>query len=152
MSSILTTPTCEKHNELKVLYNNKWKCKSCNREYQAKWFSDNRETQRSRVRKNNDEYILRNRKFVWDYKLTHPCVDCGETDPIVLDFDHRDPKDKSFTISQIMHNGGSLDKIKEEVAKCDVRCANCHRRRTFLQFGYFSGFDDGLGELDGLDW
>ena len=137
MSSNLTAPTCEKHGEEKVLYKNKWKCRSCNREYQSKWFKDNRVTQRKRVRKNNDAYRLRDRKFIWEYKLSHPCVDCGEADPIVLDFDHRDPSAKKFNISARL-GLSSLESLVTEIEKCDIRCANCHRRRTFFQFGYFS--------------
>lgn len=69
------------------------------------------------------------RKFVWDYKSTHPCVDCGEADPIVLEFDHRDGSLKSFNVGAQMARAISV--IKEEMDKCDVRCANCHRRKTY---------------------
>ena len=63
----------------------------------------------------------------------HPCVDCGETDPIVLEFDHL--RDKRFSISK-----GVLDRswesVLEEIGKCDVVCANCHRRRTAKRGGF----------------
>jgi hypothetical protein len=68
------------------------------------------------------------RSFIREYKATHPCVDCGEADPIVLEFDHREPSEKSFSLSDARRL--SLSKIAAEIAKCDVRCANCHRRRT----------------------
>ncbi len=74
-----------------------------------------------------------NRDFVLDYLSTHPCVDCGEADPVVLEFDHRDPSLKSFAISASKNSTKSLDRIREEIAKCDVRCANCHRRRTHME-------------------
>lgn len=72
---------------------------------------------------------------LFEYLSTHPCVDCGESDPIVLEFDHRDPSKKSFTIgSQARHKG--RDSLMKEIEKCDVRCANCHRRRTAVQFNW----------------
>jgi hypothetical protein len=68
-----------------------------------------------------------------EFFRTHPCVDCGETDPLVLEFDHLG--DKRFTIS---HNfsGRNWQSILKEMEKCDVVCANCHRRRTARQFGH----------------
>lgn len=74
------------------------------------------------------------RKYIWNYKLGHPCATCGEADPIVLEFDHRDRKQKLFAISRMRFR--TIEKLKAEIAKCDVRCANCHRRRTFIQRGY----------------
>lgn len=68
------------------------------------------------------------------YLRTHPCVDCGEHDPRVLDLDHRDPGTKIHPVSMLMSRPWAI--VQREVAKCDVRCANCHRRRTALQFGW----------------
>jgi hypothetical protein len=73
------------------------------------------------------------RRFLWDYLLQHPCVDCGEADPVVLDFDHvRGVKRKE--VSKLVT--ASTKTLLEEIAKCDVRCANCHRRRTAIQLGH----------------
>lgn len=72
---------------------------------------------------------LRNRKYVWEYLLEHPCADCGEEDPIVLEFDHV-RGEKSSDVSKMVHNTRSLKAIQEEIDKCEVVCANCHRRRT----------------------
>ena len=63
---------------------------------------------------------------------THPCVDCGETDPIVLEFDHL--RDKSFSVAQQLTNR-SWEDIAAEMEKCEVVCANCHRRRTATRRG-----------------
>ncbi len=68
-----------------------------------------------------------NKQFILEYLQMHPCVDCGETDTIVLDFDHVRGK-KSFCITTVMMSS-SLKRIIQEIAKCDVRCANCHRKR-----------------------
>lgn len=64
--------------------------------------------------------------FLTAYRATHPCMDCGETDPDVLEFDHRDPATKKFGVTR----AGSLAAVKREIAKCDIRCANCHARKT----------------------
>lgn len=71
------------------------------------------------------------KRWVKEYLLEHPCVDCGNTDIRVLEFDHREPAKKSFTICRkVCSDGVSLLTLAKEVAKCDVRCANCHRIRT----------------------
>jgi hypothetical protein len=73
---------------------------------------------------------VRARMWVWGYLLEHPCVDCGENDIRVLEFDHRDPAEKQGAISRMVADRCGIDKISAEVEKCDVRCANCHRRRS----------------------
>jgi len=73
--------------------------------------------------------------MLWDYLATHPCVDCGEKNPMVLEFDHRERDGKVFELSEITR-GHSVAKMWAEVAKCDVRCANCHRKKTYADFGW----------------
>src|SRR5688500_9382220 len=67
------------------------------------------------------------REVVWQYCKFHPCVDRGESDPLVLDFDHLREKRKAVSI--LIWSNRSLKYIQEEIAKCEVRCADCHRRR-----------------------
>jgi hypothetical protein len=57
----------------------------------------------------------------------HPCVDCGERDPIVPELDHL--RDKEFGIGKGFRDR-AWQSVLDEMAKCDVVCANCHRRRT----------------------
>jgi len=64
------------------------------------------------------------------YLSTHPCVDCGETDFRVLDFDHVSDK-KLANVSNMVWKPSPLATIKKEIAKCEVRCANDHRRVTY---------------------
>jgi hypothetical protein len=75
----------------------------------------------------------------------HPCVDCGEADPIVLDFDHVRGT-KRMKISRMLSGTYSLKAIFEEIEKCEVRCANCHRRITASRGG-FRAFADVAPEL-----
>jgi len=70
------------------------------------------------------------KKFIREYLELHPCVDCGEADPIVLDFDHV-RGEKTDSICNMTRRGRyGIPKILAEIAKCEVRCANCHRRVT----------------------
>lgn len=66
-----------------------------------------------------------------EYLRDHPCVDCSEADPIVLDFDHLPGHEKRFDISRAVSGSTrSWTAILAEIGKCEVVCANCHRRRT----------------------
>ena len=59
-----------------------------------------------------------------------PCADCGGVFPgCAMDFDHRDPAQKRYTVSRMVGRAGTA-RIMAEVAKCDIVCANCHRDRT----------------------
>lgn len=74
---------------------------------------------------------------VVDYLQTHPCIDCGESDPVVLEFDHRNGSNKLFAIGAVLNKGFAIKTIMNEIEKCDVRCANCHRRRTAQSLGWY---------------
>jgi hypothetical protein len=62
------------------------------------------------------------------FKQTLACARCGENDPACLDFHHRDPATKDMDLASVVHRGWSKARIFEEVAKCVVLCANCHRK------------------------
>lgn len=92
--------------------------------------------------KYKDKAITRKKSYmhiasqhVWDFLKEHPCVDCGETDPVVLEFDH--VRDKIQVISKLMKNGNCIETINKEIEKCEVRCANCHIRKTTKQFNWW---------------
>lgn len=108
-------------------------CKKCSNEIHREQYElDPKYKERKRLQK--QEFTNKNRKYVYEYLCNHSCIDCGEYDPIVLEFDHRDNKFKG--VSDMIPNY-SLQKIKEEIDKCDVRCANCHRRKTAKTFNYY---------------
>lgn len=105
-----------------------------------------KENWQERYYKNHNHYrnrhnISRNKireqiaRKVFEYLANHPCISCGEADPIVLEFDHRDKDGKIESISNLIRDS-SWNKVKLEIEKCDVLCANCHRRKTAAQFGY----------------
>ena len=80
------------------------------------------------------------------YFVVHPCVDCGERDPVVLEFDHL--RDKRLAISSQLH-GRNWQTILDEIEKCEVLCANCHRRRTARRRGALRAILSGLQVHDG---
>lgn len=69
------------------------------------------------------------KKRLTEFKQSKGCADCGESNPIVLDFDHL--KDKKYNVSRMIHDGFSWKAISKEMEKCEVVCANCHRIRTY---------------------
>ena len=111
-------------------------CRPCCREYGREHYERNRERYLGRIRRRRDIDRPANQRYVDDYLATHPCVDCGEADPVVLEFDHRDPSQKRDDVGRLAHSD-SLVLVIAEVAKCDVRCGNCHRRRTLRMFGSY---------------
>ena len=105
-----------------------WCCRSCNAAYKLTWYARNRHKHLHQVRVVRNKASANNRARVWSYLAQHPCVDCLEGDPVVLEFDHL--RDKSYDIGYMVTAGFSWSTIELEIAKCEVRCANCHRRRT----------------------
>jgi len=112
-------------------------CRSCRRAYDRE-FHKNRNVE-TKARKHELQKIRekQNKQYIWDYLKIHPCEVCGEPDPVVLEFDHLDQNNKRNSVS-VMY-GCSLETIKKEIGKCRVLCANCHRRRTALQLGWYNG-------------
>jgi len=74
-----------------------------------------------------------NRREVMIYLASHPCVDCGIDNVIVLEFDHRDPRDKLMNVGSMMASK-RWARVRAEIDKCEVRCVNCHRRKTARDF------------------
>lgn len=96
---------------------------------------------REQRQKNYTAMRRRNRLIVWDYLLEHPCIDCGQADPMVLEFDHVDRSTKSYEISEASR-GKSVKNLLAEMAKCVVRCANCHRKKTYKDLGWETPYTD----------
>lgn len=107
------------------------------REASRRYYARNREAQKKRVKIIRDKARKLNRELFWDFLISHPCVDCGETNPIMLELDHRDRTTKTLCVSKLLQNRASWGKILTEIDKCDVRCANCHRMRTAMQLGWY---------------
>lgn len=115
----------QKNKERLIAYRVKW-----NREHPQKsqlWRKAHPESNRSAVKR----IRLRNHTYIQSAK-NRPCIDCCvQYNPWVMQFDHRDPKLKSFDIGKM--EGFSLRRIQLEIDKCDIVCANCHAERTWKQ-------------------
>ena len=99
------------------------------RAYHKAYYKANREKLHGSHREVNAKGRERNREYVNEHKKKHPCVDCGMTDIRCLDFDHLG--DKKSNISVMVHTSRALSVIKAEIEKCEVRCSNCHRIKTW---------------------
>ena len=111
-------------------------CRPCGRERNKEHYYKNVAAYMARARKRAVTDRQRNRGFVLEYLSSHPCIDCGESDPIVLEFDHRDLGSKINAVSRLIYTS-TLNAVQAEIEKCDVRCGNCHRIRTTSQFGSY---------------
>ena len=112
------------------------RCKSCVSSYGKAHYVAHRATYVSRNNRRSRAHTLVLKGKVWEYLLAHPCADCGLADPIILEFDHVDPAAKRKTIYKLIHQAYSWEAVRAEIAKCHIRCANCHRRRTAAQFAW----------------
>ncbi len=104
-----------------LLRGNERKCIACKREWQRNHKSEQKVAHRRRSEQAQ----------VWinEYLKTHPCVDCGEADPLVLEFDHVRGKQGRKVVTRMTLY--SLSSILKEIENCEVVCANDHARRTF---------------------
>jgi hypothetical protein len=96
-------------------------CRACRSAYGKEHYAKHRQTAVSRRRARE-----RQTRILESFE-DHPCVDCGERDAVVLEFDHL--RDRSFDIGANLHYA-RWETILAEIAKCEVVFANCHRRRT----------------------
>lgn len=103
-------------------------CRACFAQNNARYYRENHDAQKARLLWNSAERQSENQTRMISYLLEHPCVDCGETDIAVLEFDHL--RDKAKNVSALMKSTSSWSRIETEILKCVVRCANCHRRVT----------------------
>lgn len=115
------------------------------RAYCKKYYANN-ENDRNRHRK-----IYESKKEILNELKSKPCTDCKiQYPPYVMEFDHRNPKTKLFPISRVGFY--SIEKLKIELEKCDLVCANCHKVRTHKQrlAGFFKKQGFGEKEADKL--
>lgn len=103
--------------------------RSYNKEYHKKYYQKHKDKAKDRAKSFNKKQRKWNREFISRVKSVIGCFDCGIKNPILLDFDHVRGK-KVGNISDMVNNACGLTKIKEEIRKCELRCANCHRLKT----------------------
>jgi hypothetical protein len=107
-------------------------CRPCRAAYHQRHYAANRQRYIDQARERKQALALERTGYLLTFFQEHPCIDCGETDAVVLEFDHL--RDKRFDIGQSLPYR-SWQSILDEIAKCEVVCANCHRRRTARRRG-----------------
>ena len=113
-------------------------CLPCRRYHWRAYHHRDRDRFNQRRKARVAGYRARNRTFLAAYLRSHPCVDCGLFDPIVMEFDHVRGT-KTIDVSLLISNCAPIAKILAEIEKCEVRCANCHRRKTARDFWHKGG-------------
>lgn len=110
-------------------------CKECRKI----WFKAHYTTNKSYYKKlatiARPKLRQRRREDLYNYLVDKFCVDCGQQNIIVLEFDHLHSKE--FSISEMVNKAMGWDRIKEEITKCEIVCANCHRIRTAKRAGWY---------------
>lgn len=96
------------------------------REYRKVWYSKNKQSELNHV-KNRKKMI---KMWFVQYKKGLKCLNCGENHLATLEF-HHNSSNKENNISKMVSEGYSIKKIQDELKKCDVLCANCHRKLHF---------------------
>jgi hypothetical protein len=101
--------------------------KEYQRTYQRSWHQRHKAKRLARIyEKKTATY-----EYVQHIKSQLRCTDCSEQHPATLQFHHLDAQDKQFNVADAVRNGISLDRIKKEISKCIVLCANCHLIRHY---------------------
>jgi hypothetical protein len=107
-------------------------CRPCRAAYKQEHYAKNKQRYIDQARSWSQSTLAERGELLLTFFASHPCTDCGEADPIVLEFDHVLSKD--FDIGAGFRNK-SWDDVAREMAKCEVVCVNCHRRRTAKRSG-----------------
>jgi hypothetical protein len=110
-------------------------CKECRRIKDKNTYYNNLNKSRKDAIKYKNKTRDNIRDLVYKYLLNKECLDCGISNPVLLEFDHK--VNKKFTIGNMLKDGVSKETLFFEIEKCDIRCCNCHRLKTAKDFKYY---------------
>ena len=110
-------------------------CKTCQRAGQNAYYARNGRYKRS-VKDSAIKIKAAKRDRVFDILRKSHCVHCGESDPMVLSFDHIDPGTKKSEVGTLVSQGYAWATIEFEIAKCQILCFNCHIRKTAREMNW----------------
>lgn len=116
-------------------------CKICYQihrlNYQRAHYEKYKDAYKTRAKAYRDKKRQEFRDQIYGFLINQSCNDCGESDIRVLEFDHLDKDKKAFSISQAFKLGKKPEEIDAEIKKCQILCANCHKKRTAKQFNWY---------------
>ena len=115
------------HKKTSTTYQSK--CIECDNEYHRMRYAQNSARELNRTHNKKRSYVDQ----ILTYLNDQCCVDCGEEDLIVLEFDHV----RGEKVGNVMKlaASGAIEKAFAEIEKCEVVCSNCHKRRTYKRAG-----------------
>jgi hypothetical protein len=102
------------------------KCKLCYREHRNQWYSEHKDSEVKTILAYRKRKVKEIKEWYQEYKRSLSCSKCNESRSPCLQFHHINPKDKDDSVGTMVAHGCSIRKIKKEIAKCIVLCANCH--------------------------
>jgi hypothetical protein len=137
-------PIEEFNFKIKAIGLRQLQCKECTRLLIKNHYNRNRGYYLEKVQKRNKLLRQEVLSYIEKYLLNNPCIDCGETNPVVLEFDHKGEIPKFRAVSSLIRARFPLEKVKKEVEKCNVRCANCHRKKTARDFNWSKNKEEGI--------
>ncbi len=100
-------------------------CRDCQQGIRRESYSNHRETTRASNDERTRQVRESSREYVYNYLLERSCADCGETNLLVLTFDHV-RGEKRGNVADMVYSGRSVETITAEIAKCEIVCCNCH--------------------------
>ena len=119
-----------------------WWCRACFRVY----YAEQRGHHRARTNALKAKRVAEAQTYVLGVLSSRPCAECGAADPVVLEFDHVGRK--RADVATLVRRGVRLSVLAAEIDRCEVVCANCHRRRTARR----SGWRRLTGDLSDVAW
>jgi hypothetical protein len=108
-------------------------CRECKTSYNKEWYRQNSDTHKLAVAATSIVIRERNKQWLQNLKKDLQCLKCGESDPACLDLHHRNPAGKDMSLGSAISRGWSLAGLQSELEKCDVLCANCHRKHHYKE-------------------
>ena len=118
-----TKPYSEFHKRSRSSDGYAAQCGTCKNGMDKSYYKNNTQKFQDRNKKVREENLQK----IFEYLESHPCVDCGNDDVLVLEFDHTEKRESLCVTSMIVF---SWKRIQSEIEKCEVRCSNCHVKIT----------------------
>ena len=109
------------------------RCKECQNTLSKKHYEKCTKKYLERDRASRKKYFDETNIKLYNYLLEHPCVQCNESEPLFLDFDHVVGETKFANISAMTRSRITWEKIEKEIEKCQVLCVKCHRIKTLKE-------------------